>query len=92
VPLQTPGGPEIVVVVLALALNLLLLVGLLGGLGYFLLRIRSGGSVADRLGRIERAVGRLEARVERLETEAGIERPAREPSERGSEDGERGGD
>ncbi len=87
-PLGIPGGPEIVVILLALAFNVLLLVGLLGGLGYFLLRIRSGGSVADRLGRIERAVGRLEARVERVETEAGIERPAREGGERESGDGD----
>jgi hypothetical protein len=92
VPLQTPGGPEIVVILLALAFNVLLLVGLLGGLGYFLLRIRSGGSVADRLGRIERAVGRLEAQVERVETEVGIERPAREGGERGRESGDGGGD
>jgi len=39
----------------------------LGGLGYFLLRIRSGGSVSDRLDRIERKIGRLEAQVEQLQ-------------------------
>jgi len=67
VPLQIPGGPELLVVVIALGLNLLVLVGFLGGLGYFLLRIRSGGSVSDRLDRIERKIGRLEAQVEQLQ-------------------------
>ena len=67
VPLQLPGGPEVLVLALALGLNLLVLVGFLGGLGYFLLRIRSGGSVSERLDRIERKVGRLEAQVERLQ-------------------------
>ena len=43
-----------------------LILGVVGGLGYFLLRIRSGGSVDERLGRIERKVGRLEATVEDL--------------------------
>ncbi|MFC7019675.1 MULTISPECIES: hypothetical protein [Haloarcula] len=67
VPLQLPGGPELLVLVLALGLNLLILVGFLGGLGYFLLRIRSGGSVSERLDRIERKVSRLEAQVEQLQ-------------------------
>lgn len=66
VPLQVPGSPELVVLALALVLNALLLVGFLGGLGYVVLRIRSGGSVDERLDRIERKVGRLEAQVERL--------------------------
>jgi len=65
--LQIPGGPELFVLVLALVLNLLVLVAFLGGLGYFLLRIRSGGSVSDRLDRIERKIGRLDAQVERLQ-------------------------
>jgi len=65
--LQIPGGPELILLVLALGLNLLLLVGFLGGLGYFVLRIRSGGSVSDRLDRIERKIGRLEAQVEQLQ-------------------------
>jgi hypothetical protein len=39
----------------------------LGGLGYFLLRIRSGGSVSERLDRIERNVGRLEVQIARLQ-------------------------
>ena len=62
VPLQMglPGGPEILIV-------LLVLVGFLGGFGYFLLRIRSGGSVDERLDRIERKIGRLEAQVEHLQ-------------------------
>ncbi len=69
VPLQMglPGGPEILIVLLALVLNLLVLVGFLGGFGYFLLRIRSGGSVDERLDRIERKIGRLEAQVEHLQ-------------------------
>jgi hypothetical protein len=62
-----PGGPEILIILLALVLNLLVLVGFLGGLGYFLLRIRSGGSVDERLDRIERKIGRLEAQVEHLQ-------------------------
>lgn len=66
VPLQLPGGPELVVLALVLLLNALLLVGFLGGLGYVVLRVRSGGSVDERLDRIERKVGRLEAQVERL--------------------------
>ncbi|MBX0288466.1 hypothetical protein EGH22_19215 [Halomicroarcula sp. F28] len=69
VPLQVPGGPELFVLVIALGLNLVVLVGVLGGLGYFLLRIRSGGSVSERLDRIERKIGRLEAQVEQLQDE-----------------------
>jgi hypothetical protein len=67
VPLQIPGGLELPVLVIALGLNLLVLVGILGGLGYFLLRIRSGGSVSDRLDRIERKIAALEAQVEQLQ-------------------------
>ncbi|WP_324664498.1 hypothetical protein [Haloarcula sediminis] len=67
VPLQVPAGPELILLVLALGLNLLVLVGFLGGLSYFLLRIRSGGSVSERLDRIERKIGRLEAQVEQLQ-------------------------
>jgi len=66
-PLQVPGGPELLVLGIVLGLNLLVLVGVVGGLGYFLLRIRSGGSVGDRLDRIERKVGGLEAQVERIQ-------------------------
>lgn len=66
VPLQVPGGPELLVGVLVLLLNVVVLFALLGGLGYFLLRVRSGGSVDERLDRIERKVGGLEARVEDL--------------------------
>jgi len=71
VPLQmgVPGGPELLVIALALVLNLVVLVGFLGGLGYFILRIRSGGSVDERLDRIERKIGRLEAQVEHLQEE-----------------------
>jgi uncharacterized membrane protein len=67
VPLQIPGGPELLIIVIALVLNLLILVAILGGFGYFLLRIRSGGSVGERLDRIERKIGRLEAQVEHLQ-------------------------
>ncbi|WP_255197315.1 hypothetical protein [Halorarius litoreus] len=66
VPLQVPGGPELLVALLVLLLNVVVIVAFLGGLGYFLLRIRSGGSVDERLDRIERKVGGLEARVEDL--------------------------
>lgn len=69
VPLQIPGGPELLVVALVVVLNALLLIAILGGLGYFLLRIRSGGSVDERLDRIERKIGRLEAQVEHLQEE-----------------------
>ncbi|MFB6170065.1 MAG: hypothetical protein ABEJ06_02855 [Haloarculaceae archaeon] len=72
-PLQVPGGPELVVIAITLVVNLLVLVAALGGLGYFLLRIRSGGSVDERLDRIERKIGRLEAQVEHLQEEEGGE-------------------
>jgi hypothetical protein len=81
VPLQVPGGPELVIVALAILLNLLVLVALVGGAGYFLLRIRSGGSVDERLDRIERKIGRLEAQVERLETETGVGRTGTGPED-----------
>jgi hypothetical protein len=57
VALFGPIGPELPIVIMALGLNILVLVGVLGGLGYFLLRIRSGGNVSDRLNRIERKIG-----------------------------------
>jgi hypothetical protein len=63
---QIPGGPELLIIAIAIILNLLALVGVLGGFGYFLLRIRSGGSVSERLNRVERKIGRLEAQVEQL--------------------------
>ncbi|MFC7176063.1 hypothetical protein [Halosegnis marinus] len=67
-PLQfgIPGGPEILVIGVVLLLNLVVIAGFLGGVGYFVLRIRSGGSVDERLDRIERKIGRLEAEVEHL--------------------------
>jgi hypothetical protein len=68
VPLQTlPGGPELAILILSLVTSLAVAVGFVGGIGYFYLRVRSGGSVAERLGRIERKVGRLEAQVEAIE-------------------------
>ena len=82
VPLQIPGGVELVLVGIVLLVNLLVLVGFLGGLGYFALRIKSGGSVDERLGRIERKIGRLEAQVEHLEAKAGVERGRRSEDER----------
>ena len=77
IPLQIPGGPELLILVVVLLLNLLVIVGFLGGVGYFLLRIRSGGSVSERLARMERKIGRLEAQVEHLEAKAGVERHPR---------------
>jgi hypothetical protein len=67
IPLQVPSGPELILVGLVIGLNLLILVGILGGMGYVLLRIRSGGNVSERLDRIERKIGRLEAQVEQLQ-------------------------
>ena len=67
VPFQIPGDPELVVLIVILSLNLLMLIGVVGGLGYFYLRLRSGGSVGERLNRIERKIGRLEAEVEYLQ-------------------------
>lgn len=64
-----PGGAELLVIPIILALNLVLVVGFLGGIGYFRLRIRSDGSVDERLARIERKVGRLEAQVEHMQAE-----------------------
>ena len=67
-PLQSlPGGPELAILALSLVTSLVVAVGFVGGIGYFYLRIQSGGSVGERLGRIERKIGRLEARVESLE-------------------------
>ena len=67
IPLQVPGGVELVVIAIALLLNVLLILAILGGISYFVLRIRSGGSVDERLDRIERKIGRLEAQVEHLQ-------------------------
>ncbi|MFB6070581.1 MAG: hypothetical protein ABEJ76_06100 [Halanaeroarchaeum sp.] len=61
-----PGGPELIVLGLVLLFYLVAIAAFLGGLGYFLLRVRSGGSVDERLDRIERKIGRLEAQVEHL--------------------------
>lgn len=63
-PLRIPGAPELIVIVLVA--TLLVLVAIVGGFGYFLLRVRSGGSVDERLDRIERKIGRLEPPVEYL--------------------------
>lgn len=57
-PLQVPGGPELILILVAVVL------GVLGGISFFLLRVRSGGDVEERLERIERKVGGLEARIE----------------------------
>lgn len=59
-----PGGPEVVLLLFALLVYVPLVLGVVGGLGYFYLRIQSGGSVGERLDRIERKVGGLEVRVE----------------------------
>ena len=64
-----PGGAELLVIPIILALNLVLAVGFVGGIGYFLLRIRSDGSVGERLARIERKIGKLEAQVEHMQAE-----------------------
>lgn len=40
VPFQVPVGPEILII--AIAIGLLALIGVLGGLGYYFLRIRPG--------------------------------------------------
>jgi hypothetical protein len=65
-PLQIPGGPELVLILLNLVILAAVAVGIIGGLGFFILRVRSGGDVEERLERIERKVGGLEARVEDL--------------------------
>lgn len=67
-PLQSglPGGPELLVMVVVLALNVVVIAAFLGGVGYFYLRIKSGGSVDERLDRIERKIGGLEAQVDDL--------------------------
>jgi len=80
-PLQIPGGSELIVLLVVLAVNVVVLAGVVGGIGYFVLRLRSGGNVSDRLARIERKIGRLEAQVEHLEAEAGVERRPREDEE-----------
>jgi len=68
--LQLPGSSELFMLAFVLLFNLVLLVAFLGGLSYFVLRIRSGGRVDERLDRIERKIGRLEAQVEHLRDEA----------------------
>jgi len=65
-PLQVPGGPELVLIALNLVILVAVLVGVLGGIGFFRLRMHSGGDVKERLERTERKVGALEARVEDL--------------------------
>lgn len=66
-PLQIPGGPELILILLNLLILVAVVLGVIGGLGYFFLRVRSGGDVQERLERIERKVGGLEARVEDLD-------------------------
>ncbi|ODR82588.1 hypothetical protein BG842_17920 [Haladaptatus sp. W1] len=62
-------GFELVFIALMLVVYASILFGVLGGLGYFILRFRSGGSVDERLDRMERKIGRLEAHVEHLQDE-----------------------
>jgi hypothetical protein len=62
--LQVPSGPELVLIAPNLVILVAVLVGVLGGIGFLLLRMRSGGDVAERLERTERKVGTLKARVE----------------------------
>jgi len=64
---QIPVDPELLIIIIAVIQILLVLVGVIGGLNYYLLRARSGGSVSDRLNRIEQKIGRLEAQVEQLQ-------------------------
>jgi hypothetical protein len=71
IPLQAFGGLELIVVIFNIILYACALFAVLGGFGYFLLRIRSGGSVNERLNRMERKIGRLEAQVEHLQDERG---------------------
>ena len=62
-------GFELLFIALMLVVYASILFGVLGGLGYFILRFRSGGSVDERLDRMERKIGRLEAHVEHLQDE-----------------------
>lgn len=62
-PLQIPGGPELIILVL----NLLLLLAIVGGALYVVDRVRSGNSPGERFDRLEREVGGMEARVENLD-------------------------
>ena len=66
-PLQVPGGPELILILLNLLILAAVVLGVLGGIGFFFLRLRSGGDVEERLERIERKAGGLEARVEDLD-------------------------
>ncbi|WP_227356154.1 hypothetical protein [Haladaptatus salinisoli] len=67
--LQLVDGFELLFIALMLIVYASILFGVLGGLGYFILRVRSGGSVDERLDRMERKIGRLEAYVEHLQDE-----------------------
>jgi hypothetical protein len=92
VPLQIPGGVELVFLPIVLLLNALVLVGVLGGLGYVVLWFRSGGQVDERLDRIERKIGRLEARVDHLDADDGTRRKDADGGPRAGESGTRSED
>lgn len=68
-PFLLIDGFELVFIALMLVVSAAILFGVLGGLGYFILRVRSGGSVDERLDRMERMIGRLEAHVEHPQDE-----------------------
>jgi hypothetical protein len=55
VPLQVPGGPELLII----ALNLVLLVVIIAAALSLVRWVRSGGGKGERFGRVEREVGGL---------------------------------
>ena len=63
IPLRVSGGPERLLVALAIALNLVVLIGFLGGRCCVLFRVRLDGSVSERLDRMERHINRLKSQV-----------------------------
>jgi len=71
VPLQLPGGPELLVIGMIFLLFVVLLVAVLGAVGYLFLRGRSDRGVEERLDRVEHDVERLAAQVERRQDENG---------------------
>ncbi|WP_276257558.1 hypothetical protein [Haloglomus litoreum] len=66
-PLQVPGGPELLIIALNLLFGIAILLAVIGGFYYFVDRTKSGGSMDERFDRVEREVGGVQARVDDLD-------------------------
>jgi hypothetical protein len=67
VPLQVPGGIELLIIALNLLFGIAILLAIVGGFYYLVDRTRSGGSMDERFDRGEREVGGVQTRVEDLD-------------------------